>query len=77
MSTLPLVCVPEVTIICFNLFGTYEFGVLPRSIFAFDGSLLLAYDKASILHHLEKLTSDAQEVDVDSNETNRSEPSDN
>ena len=28
--------------------GTYEFGVVPRSIFASDGSLLLAYDKASI-----------------------------
>ena len=29
--------------------GTYQFGVVPRS-------LLLAYDKASVLHHLEKLT---------------------
>lgn len=37
--------------------GTYEFGVVPRSLFASDGSLLLAYDKASILHHLEKLSS--------------------
>jgi len=33
--------------------GTYEFGVVPRSLFASDGSFLLAYDKASILHHLE------------------------
>ena len=29
--------------------GTYQFGVVPRS-------LLLAYDIASVLHHLEKLT---------------------
>jgi len=36
---------------------TYEFGVVPRSLFASDGSLLLAYDKATILHHLEKLSS--------------------
>ena len=34
--------------------GTYEFGVVPISLFAADGSLFLAYDKASILHHLEK-----------------------
>jgi hypothetical protein len=35
--------------------GTYEFGVVPRSLFASDGSMLLAYDKAAILHHLESL----------------------
>ena len=35
--------------------GTYEFGIVPRSLFASDGSLLLAYDKAKILHHLERL----------------------
>ena len=37
--------------------GTYEFGIVPRSLFASDGSLLLAYDKAAILHHLESLSS--------------------
>ena len=36
--------------------GTYELGIVPRSLFASDGSLLLAYDKAKILHHLEHLT---------------------
>ena len=35
--------------------GKYEFGVVPRSLFASDGSLLLAYDKAKILHHLDNL----------------------
>ena len=40
--------------------GTYEFGVVPRSLFASDGSLLLAYDKASVLHHLEKLDTTPQ-----------------
>ena len=35
--------------------GNYEFGIVPRSLFASDGSLLLPYDKAKILHHLEKL----------------------
>ena len=34
--------------------GTFEFGLVPRTLFASDGSLLLAYDKATILHHLEK-----------------------
>ena len=47
--------------------GTFEFGVIPRSLFASDGSLLLANDKASILHHLEKLDTielnDSQFVD--------------
>ena len=53
--------------------GTYKLGVLPRSIFASDGSLLLAYDKASILHHLEKLSSNAQQAKADRNETTESE----
>ena len=44
--------------------GTYELGIVPRSLFASDGSLLLAYDKAKILHHLEHLT-DHEEPDVD------------
>lgn len=57
--------------------GTYEFGVVPRSLFASDGSLLLAYDKASILHHLEKLSSNAQQTEVDRNEATESEPSGN
>ena len=56
--------------------GTYEFGV-PRSLFASDGSLLLAYDKASILHHLEKLDSNTQQVQSDRNEATGSEPSAN
>ena len=43
--------------------GTYEFGVVPRSLFASDGTvLLLAYDKAKILHHLELLVSNEQLV---------------
>ena len=45
--------------------GKYEFGVVPRSLFASDGSLLLAYDKASILHHLEKLAT-LQQVPTES-----------
>ena len=57
--------------------GTYEFGVVPRSLFASDGSLLLAYDKASILHHLEKLDSNTQQDQADRNEATGSEPSDN
>ena len=32
--------------------GTYEFGVVPRPLFASDGTVLLAYDKAKILHHI-------------------------
>ncbi|KAK6182328.1 hypothetical protein SNE40_010039 [Patella caerulea] len=56
---------------------TYEFGVVPRSLFASDGSLLLAYDKASILHHLEKLNSNAEQAKADRNKRTESEPSGN
>ena len=57
--------------------GKYEFGVVPRSLFASDGSLLLAYDKAKILHHLENLDSSKQQVQADRNEATGNEPSDN
>ena len=42
--------------------GTYEFGVVPQSVFATYGTVLLAYDKAKILHHLEFLVSNEQLV---------------
>ena len=42
--------------------GTYEFGVVPRTIFASDGTVLLAYDKYKILHHLQLLVSSEQMV---------------
>ena len=42
--------------------GTYEFGVVPRSLFASDGTVLFTYDKAKILHHLELLVSNEQLV---------------
>lgn len=35
--------------------GQYEFSAVPRSLFSADGEMLLAYDKASILHALEDL----------------------
>jgi len=54
--------------------GTYEYGVVPRSLFASDGSFLLAYDKDSILHHLEKLTRYPEQGKTDRNETTESEP---
>jgi len=44
--------------------GTYELGIVPRSLFASDGPLLLAYDKAKILRHLQHLT-DHEEPDLD------------
>ena len=56
--------------------GAFEFGVVPLSLFASDGSLLLAYDKASILHRLEKLGT-TQEVQADRNGATGSELSDN
>ena len=37
--------------------GTYAFGVVPRSLFASDGTVLLAYGKAKILHHNKLLSS--------------------
>ena len=42
--------------------GTYTFGVVPGSLFASDGTVFLAYDKAKILHHLELLVSNEQLV---------------
>lgn len=42
--------------------GTYEFGIVPRSLFASDGTVLLAYDKAKILHNLELLVNNEQLV---------------
>jgi len=56
---------------------TYEFGVLPQSLFASDESLLLVYDKASMLHYLEKLNSNAQQAEVDRNEASESKSSGN
>ncbi len=56
--------------------GTYEFGVVPRSLFASDGSLLLAYDKASVLHHLEKLDT-TQQVQADKDGSAGNDLSDN
>ena len=56
--------------------GTSEFGVVPRSLFASDGSFLLASDKASILHRLEKLGT-TQEVQADRNGATGTELSDN
>jgi len=37
--------------------------VMPRSLFASAGSLLLAYDKASVFHHREKLNIFTQNVE--------------
>ena len=42
--------------------GKYEFGLIPRSLFASDGSLPLAYDKAKVLNHLEALIKDGEQV---------------
>ena len=42
--------------------GKYEFGLIPRSLFALDGSLLLTYDQAKVLNHLEALTKDGEQV---------------
>ena len=42
--------------------GKYEFGLIPRSLFASDGSLLSAYDKAKALNHLEALIKDGEQV---------------
>ena len=38
-----------------NYLGSYEFSVVPRSIFSSDGQLLLASDKATIIHQVETL----------------------
>ena len=45
--------------------GTYEFGVVPRSLFAADGTLLLAYDKSSMINHLEKYQNAQVDVSED------------
>lgn len=38
-----------------EIIGDYEMGVIPRSLFAVDGSLLLPADKSSLLHQIEAL----------------------
>ena len=40
--------------------GEYEFSAVPRSLFSPDGEMLLAYDKASILHALEDKAKEKQ-----------------
>ena len=40
--------------------GTYEVGVIPRFLFASDGTVFLAHDKAKILHDLELLVGNEQ-----------------
>ena len=42
--------------------GPCEFGVVPRSLFASDGTVLLAYNLAKILYHLEVLVGKEQLV---------------
>jgi len=42
--------------------GTYEFGIVTQSLFASDGTVLLAHDKAKILHHRELLVNNKQLV---------------
>ena len=51
--------------------------MLPRYLFASDGSLLLAYYKSSMLHHLEKLSSNVQQAESDSNWIAESDQFDN
>lgn len=46
--------------------SSYELGVVPRSLFASNGSLLLAYDKAKILHQLEHLKNHEESLADDS-----------
>ena len=49
--------------------GKYEFGIIPRSLFASDGSVLLAYDKSKVQHQLEamgSLKTDEANMDVSS-----------
>ena len=42
--------------------GQYEFSAVPRSLFSADGEMILAYDKASILHALEDLPKEEQNL---------------
>ena len=42
--------------------GTYEFGVVRRSLFVSDGPVLLVYDKAKILQHIQFLVFNEQLV---------------
>jgi len=55
---------------------TYEFGLVPRSLFAADGTLLLAYDKAKIVQHLERLTEINQKENQTQNAAGESSMSD-
>ena len=51
--------------------GTFEFVLVPRSVLTLDGSLLLAYDKTTILHRLQKdATSQGMETKAGNQTTN-------
>ena len=51
--------------------GNYEFGVIPRSLFQSDGSLLLPHDKSKVMHGLEGLISECTEVTPTNNGVGR------
>ena len=57
------IVIPKLNLDQKECIGTQEFIIIPYSLFASDGSLLLAYDKVKILHHLEMLA-DTQQHDV-------------
>ena len=42
-------------------FGNFEFSVVPKSLFSYDGQPLTCTDKASILHKIETLSSKLEE----------------
>ena len=45
--------------------GAYEFGLIPRSLFAADGSLLLPNDKSKNLHRLGDMITNIDEIHTD------------
>ena len=54
--------------------GTYEFSVVPRSMFAADGTMLRCSCKSALMNILEKLPADLNEgnaTNVTQNEQNR------
>ena len=52
-----------------SLFGAYEFSVVPRSMFASDGKMLLGNDKSSVMHEIEKMIERSEESERESRDT--------
>ena len=46
-----------------EIFGTYEFTVVPQAMFSMDGRLLHCTDKAAVMHGIEDIVQSTESAD--------------